>query len=150
MDLFGIAAAEVGFDLAAVADAVGFAVDAAGGLADDAAVVAFAAGDGAGPDDAVAHGERLAAEVLVEAFAEDFDAADGFVAHDDGQGDGELAEPEVDIGAADAGHFDADDAFAGAGGGEGRVLADFEGLFVGREDGGGDGFHGGREFIRGG
>ncbi len=68
MDLFGVAAAEVGFDLAAVADAVGLAVDAAGGLADDSAVVAFAAGDGAGPDDAVADGERLAAEVFEEAF----------------------------------------------------------------------------------
>jgi hypothetical protein len=93
----------------------------------------------------------LAAEVFEEAFAEDFDAADGFVAHDDGQGDGELAEPEVDVGAGQMPAISIRTTHSpGQRGGEGRVLADFEGLFVGREDGGGDGFHGGREFTRGG
>ncbi len=125
VDLFGVAAAEVGGGVAAVGDAIRLAGDAAGGLADDPAVVAFPAGDGAGPDDTITNGEGFATEVLDEALAEQFDAANRFMAHDDGQGDGKLAEPEVDVGAADTGHFDADEAFAGAGGGERWELADF-------------------------
>lgn len=135
-DPLAVAAAEVGGFLAAVGDAVGFAFEAAGGGAFDTAVVAFAADDGTGPDDAVADGEGLALPVAVEAGAEFGDAAGAFVAEDDGDGDGEFALPEVDVGAADAGHFDAGEGLAG-----GEVVvegefADFEGGLEGGEDGG--------------
>lgn len=135
-DPLAVAAAEVRGFLAAVGDAVGFAFEAAGGGAFDTAVIAFAADDGAGPDDAVADGKGLALPVAVEAGAEFGDAAGAFVAEDDGDGDGEFALPEVDVGAADAGHFDAGEGLAG-----GEVVvegefADFEGGLEGGEDGG--------------
>jgi hypothetical protein len=47
-----------------------------------------------------------------EAGAELFDRADGFVPEDDGQLDGEFAFPEVNVGAADAGHLGADESGA--------------------------------------
>ena len=61
------------------------------------------------------------------------------MAEDVGERDGELAEPEVDIGAADAGDFDCDEGFAGGEGwGIGEGL-DGEGLAEAGENGGADG-----------
>jgi hypothetical protein len=105
---FSVAAQEVRILITAIADAVSAAMGASGGLFFLGAVEAFAAGDGGGPGNAITDGQRLAVPIAFEAGPELLDAADGFVAENDGKIDLQFAFPEVDIGAADAGHFGAD------------------------------------------
>ena len=105
---FSVAAEEVRRLIAAIADAVSATLGAAGGLMFFGAVITFAAGRGGGPGHAIANGEWLARPVVREAGAELLDHADGFVAEDDGELDGEFAFPEMNVGAADAGHLGAD------------------------------------------
>lgn len=110
-DHFGIASAEMRRFAGAVRDAVRFARNTAGGLALEAAIEALAAIDGTGPGDAVAGLQRVAAPILLKAFAETHDSAGGFMAHDDRSGDGELAEPQVHVGSTDSGDIDSDESF---------------------------------------
>jgi hypothetical protein len=99
--------------IAPVADAVGAARGATGGLLLLRAVVAGAARDGGVPRHAVAELQRLPGPVAFESFAQFHDAPDRLVTHDDRQRDGQLAFPQVDISAADAGHLGAHQRGAG-------------------------------------
>ena len=53
------------------------------------------------------------------------------MAEHDGERHGELAQPEVNIGSADAGHFDSHNGFASVERGDVGILAHLKGLFVG-------------------
>ncbi len=113
------------------------------GDAEDAAVVAevdvagaaegaSAAVDGGVEGDAVAGGE------MCDGVADGFDDASGFVSHDDGRDASACgAVVAVDVAAADAAGFDADEEVVGTEGGRGHV-GDLECAFVGEEEG----FHG--------
>lgn len=108
----GVATEEMGMFIAGITNAVGAPMRAAGGLLFLGTIEAFAAGDGGGPGNTIAEGERLAVPVACETGAELFDAADGFVAENHGKIDLQLAFPKVDIGATDAGHLGADEGCA--------------------------------------
>lgn len=141
MNLLGVAAAEVRGRIGTVGDAVSLTAGTAGGLALDAAVVALPADDAAGPGDTIADSQRIAAPIVREAFANRLQAADGFMTEDNGKGNMELAEPKMDVGAANAGDFDADQRFTGRDFSKCRILTEFQGLFIRRKYGSFDSAH---------
>jgi hypothetical protein len=110
---FGVAAHEMRVFIAPITDAVSTAMWAARGLFLLGAVEAFAAGDGGGPGNAIADGERFAIPVALQSAAELFDASDRFVAENHRQINLQFAFPQMNIRAADAGHFRADEGSAG-------------------------------------
>ena len=85
--------------------------------------------------------QRLSGPVAFESLAESLDATDGFVPHDDGQRDGQLAFPQMHIGAADAGHLGAHEHGAGFELFRHGKLAEFERRMERGEDGGSGGGH---------
>lgn len=133
-DLFGITSAQVRSFRCVVGDAVGFACKAACGLILLTAIEALATRDGTGPADAITHLQRIPAPVLFKTGPHLFNAPDGLMAQDDGQWNGKLSQPQVDIGSTNAGHLDANEDFA-KGQRCGRwIFPNFERLFKGGED----------------
>ena len=82
MDLFRVAATQMGSFIGVVGNAVRLASEAARRLRLQTAVKAFAACDGARPADAIADLQRIAAPILLQPFAELLDDSDGLMPED--------------------------------------------------------------------
>src|SRR5438067_13169962 len=102
---FGIAAEKVRRLIATVTNPIGAPLRTAGRLPFFGAVKALAAGGAGVPGDPVADSERLARPILFQPISKLFDSTDRLVAENDRQSDRQFAFPQMNIGAADAGHF---------------------------------------------
>ena len=69
------------------------------------AIVTLAAGEAGIPSHSIACPERTARPILFHSVPERFDASDSFMAKYDRKGDGQLTFPQMNVGAANAGHF---------------------------------------------
>jgi hypothetical protein len=105
--------------------------------------LAAAAEEALAAEDGRVEGDVVAGSEAGDAFAEGLDDACGFVAHDDGRKAAtRRAVESVDVGAADAAGFNADEQLAGRGRGRGE-LGELEAVVVGENEG----LHGGRAWV---